>query len=349
MPPRKRLEAGGVSPLIEDLKMKTVTFSRNIFLPVTDLCRNRCGYCSFRKEPENARLIHRSEAKLLLEQGAHAGCSEALFTMGESPWQVAGFERLLTAAAATNLLDYLVELCELALEFGLLPHTNAGLLAEDDLRLLQPYNASMGLMLETTARLQAHDRSPGKRPDLRLQYTAMAGRLRIPFTTGIMVGIGESRQDRVEALWRIADLHRAFGHIQEVIIQPLDPKPGTDQAHSPRPGVAELCQAVEAARRILPPDVAIQIPPNLADPLPLLGAGASDLGGISPVTVDFINPERAWPKEEELQARLPDFCLRERLPVYPRFIGLGWQGSKTRPLVRSLAGEDGLRAKKYIC
>jgi FO synthase subunit 1 len=328
--------------------MRTVTFSRNIFLPVTDLCRNRCGYCSFRKDPENARLIHRYEAKQLLEQAANAGCSEALFTMGESPWQVAGLERLMATAKATDLLEYLVELCELALELGLLPHTNAGLLAEDDLCLLQPYNASMGLMLETTARLQAHDRSPGKRPELRLQYMAMAGRLKIPFTTGIMVGIGECWQDRVEALCRIADLHRAFGHIQEVIIQPLDPKQGTELAHSPRPGMMELCQTVEAARRILPPDVAIQIPPNLADPLPLLGAGANDLGGISPVTVDCINPERSWPKEEELQARLPEFCLRERLPVYPRFIGLGWPGSKTRALVRCLAGEDGLRAKKYI-
>ena len=328
--------------------MKTLTYSKNIFLPVTDLCRNRCGYCSFRKELKDAHLISRSEAKRLLEQALYAGCSEALFTMGESPWQVSGFERLLADAGVADLLDYLVELCELALEFGLLPHTNAGLLAQEDLRRLQPYNASMGLMLETTARLQAHAKSPGKRPDLRLQYMAMAGRLRIPFTTGIMVGIGESRQDRVEALRKIADLHRAFGHIQEVIIQPLDPKPGTDLAHSPRPGMVELCQTVEAARRILPPEVAIQIPPNLADPLSLLGAGANDLGGISPVTVDCINPERAWPKEEELQARLPDFCLRERLPVYPRFIGLGWQGSKTRSLVRSLAGEDGLRAKKYI-
>ena len=333
---------------MKNLKMKTLTYSKNIFLPVTDLCRNRCGYCSFRKELKDAHLISRSRALLLLEQGFHAGCSEALFTMGESPWTVSGFESIQAKAGVADLVEYLVELCELALEFGLLPHTNAGLLGQEDLQRLQPYNASMGLMLETTALLDVHAKSPGKRPDLRLQYMAMAGRLRIPFTTGIMVGIGESWQDRVEALTKIAHLHRAFGHIQEVIIQPLDPKPGTALEKAPRPLIMDLCRTVEAAREILPPEVAIQVPPNLVDPRPLLEAGANDLGGISAVTVDGINPDRPWPDEEELQKRLSGYDLRERLPVYPRFIALGWHGIKTRSLVRSLAGEDGLRAKKYI-
>ncbi|MEI8003643.1 MAG: radical SAM protein, partial [Methanothrix sp.] len=150
--------------------MKTLTYSKNIFIPVTDLCRNRCGYCSFRKELKSAHVISRSRALLLLEQGSHAGCSEALFTMGESPWSISGFESILADAGVPDLMDYLVELCELALESGLLPHTNAGLLEQEDLRRLQPYNASMGLMLETTALLDAHARSPGKRPDLRLRY-----------------------------------------------------------------------------------------------------------------------------------------------------------------------------------
>ncbi|MDQ1260955.1 MAG: 7,8-didemethyl-8-hydroxy-5-deazariboflavin synthase [Euryarchaeota archaeon] len=331
-----------------NLKMKTLTYSKNIFLPVTDLCRNRCGYCSFRKEPKEAHLISRIEATRLLEQGALRECSEALFTMGESPWAVPGSESILANAGIADLLDYLVELCEIALEFGLLPHSNAGLLEQEDLRRLQPYNASMGLMLETTARLEAHEKSPGKRPDLRLQYMAMAGRLHIPFTTGIMVGIGESMQDRVEALSEIAHLHRAFGHIQEVIIQPLDPKQGTALENAPRPEIIDLCRTVEAARKILPPEVAIQVPPNLVDPRLLLAAGANDLGGISAVTVDGINPERPWPDEEELHHRLSDYNLRERLPVYPRFIAMGWYGHKTRSLVDFLAGEDGLRAKKYI-
>jgi FO synthase subunit 1 len=333
---------------MKNIKMKTLTYSKNIFLPVTDLCRNRCGYCSFRKELKDAHLISRTEANQLLELGALAGCSEALFTMGECPWAVSGFESILAAAGVADLLDYLVELCELALEFGLLPHTNAGLLGQEDLRRLQPYNASMGLMLETTALLEAHAKSPGKRPDLRLQYMAMAGRLRIPFTTGIMVGIGESWQDRVESLTKIAHLHRAFGHIQEVIIQPLDPKPGTALEKARLPGMMDLYRTVEAAREIVPPDVAIQVPPNLVDPRPLVAAGATDLGGISSVTLDGINPDRAWPHEEELQKSLSDYNLRERLPVYPRFIDLGWHGSKTRSLVDYLAGEDGLRVKKYI-
>jgi 7,8-didemethyl-8-hydroxy-5-deazariboflavin synthase len=329
-------------------KMKTLTYSKNIFIPVTDLCRNHCGYCSFRKEPKDAHLISRSQAHLLLEQGALRGCSEALFTMGEGAWTVLGSESILDDAGVSDLLDYLVELCEIALEFGLLPHSNAGLLKQEDLRRLQPYNASMGLMLETTARLEAHAKSPGKRPNLRLQYIAMAGRLRIPFTTGIMVGIGESMHDRVEALSKIAHLHRAFGHIQEVIIQPLDPKPGTALENAPRPKIMELCETVKVARKILPPEVAIQVPPNLVDPRPMLAAGANDLGGISTVTVDGINPDRPWPDEEELHHRLSDYDLRERLPVYPRFIAMSWHGHKTRSLVDFLAGEDGLRAKKYI-
>ena len=328
--------------------MKTITYSKNIFIPVTDLCRNRCGYCSFRKDLKEAHLIKRSHARLLMEEGSIAGCSEALLTMGEMPWTVPGFSRMLYSEKVSDLMDYLVELSELAIELGLLPHTNAGLLDEDDLCRLQPYNASMGLMLETAARVEAHALSPGKDPGLRLQYIALAGRLRIPFTTGILVGIGESRQDRLDSLQKIAELHHEFGHIQEVIIQPLDPKMGTPSEAWPRPAMDELCQTVEAARKILPQDVAIQVPPNLVQPLALLSSGASDLGGISPVTPDHINPHRPWPEEKALEEKLKDYRLRERLPVYPRFISLGWHGSRTDRLVSRLAGSDGLRAKKYI-
>jgi FO synthase subunit 1 len=268
--------------------------------------------------------------------------------MGEAPWAIPGFESLQAKARIANLIDYLIELCEMAIEFGLLPHCNAGLLDRDDLTRLQPLNASMGLMLETTAKVQAHERSPGKIPDLRLQYMAMAGELRIPFTTGILIGIGESMQDRIEAISKIAQMQKDFGHIQEVIIQPLDPKPGTDLGNSPRPEMADLCRTVEMARRILPAEVAIQVPPNLVDPRPTLAVGANDLGGISAITVDGINPDCPWPGEEELHHRLSDYSLRERLPVYPRFIAMGWHGHRTRSLVSYLAGEDGLRAKKYI-
>ena len=325
--------------------MNVLTYSLNIFIPVTDLCQNRCGYCSFRRELNEARLISRFEALNLLSRAAKEGCSEALFSLGESPWRVSGFQMLLKKEGHSNLIDYLVELSELALEHGMLPHTNAGLLQEEDLRRLQPYNASMGLMLESTACLAAHADSPGKRPDLRLDYIACAGRLHIPFTTGILVGIGESWYDREASLQAIADLHKIYGHIQEVIIQPLDPKPGTSLANLPRPMLDDLCRVVKMARGILPVDVSIQVPPNLADARPLVEAGANDLGGISPVTIDWINPERPWPDLKALQSRLTGYDLKERLCVYPSFIRQAWHGQKTKSLVAALAGEDGLRRK----
>jgi FO synthase subunit 1 len=327
--------------------MRLITYSRNVFLPVTDLCRNRCGYCSFRQGPDRARIIHRSEALQLLKKASDEGCSEALFSMGESPWEVEGFQRLAALAGVhdSDLVGYIVELCELALDMGLLPHTNAGVLSDDDLSRLAPYNASMGIMLETTARVPAHADSPGKRPGLRLDFIARAGRMRIPLTTGILVGIGESSEDRRASLLAIADLQRSFGHIQEVIIQPLDPKPGTALAAAQISGMEELCEVVKAARDILPDDVALQVPPNLVDPLPLLKAGASDLGGLSPVTPDWINPDRPWPGMDDLSRRLSGYALKERLPVYPRFVLKGWYGERTGQLIEALAGEDGLRRR----
>ena len=323
--------------------MHSVTYSRNVFIPVTDLCRNRCAYCSFRRTPDEAVVMPRSEAIRLLQSGVDAGCSEALFTLGERPWEVPGFDALLAKAGRLDLIDYLVELCELALETGLLPHTNAGILEEEELRRLAPYNASMGLMLETTAAVAAHSGSPGKQPAARWEHIARAGRLKIPFTTGILVGIGETMEDRRASLKAIADLHRTYGHIQEVIIQPLDPKPGTGMANALRPSPAELSRVVRLARQLLPASVALQVPPNLADPLPLVESGANDLGGISPVTPDGINPDSPWPAPEELAMLLKGYRLRERLTVYPRYVQRMWPGRKTLGLVAALAGEDGLR------
>ena len=328
--------------------MRLLTYSKNVFIPVTDLCRNRCGYCSFWREPGDARIISRSKALQLLARAATKGCSEALFSMGESPWEAEGFLSLATASGISDLVDYLVELCELALEAGLLPHTNAGVLTEDHLKRLAPYNASMGMMLETTAAVAAHANSPGKRPDIRLDFIARAGKMGIPFTTGILVGIGESLEDRRSSLQAIADLHRSFDHIQEVIVQPLDPKPGTAMAAAKQPSMNVICETVKMAREILPGDVSLQIPPNLADPLPLVEAGANDLGGISTITRDWVNPERPWPNIESLQRRLSGYDLRERLPIYPRYVQKGWQGVKAARLIRVLADEDGLRRKEYL-
>ncbi|HRW83359.1 MAG TPA: 7,8-didemethyl-8-hydroxy-5-deazariboflavin synthase subunit CofG [Methanothrix sp.] len=327
--------------MLEAVMRRVLTYSRNVFIPVTDVCRNRCLYCSFRRDP--GRIISRRKAIELLDRGAAGGSAEALFSLGEAPWLVSGFADLLEKTGRRDLIDYLIELCELALERDLLPHTNAGLLSKEDMKRLAPYNASMGLMLETTADVEAHRSSPGKKPDLRLAAIEAAGEMRIPFTTGILVGIGETADDRVRSIRALKEIQDAHGHIQEVIIQPFDPKPETGMAKFPPPGMETLVETVRMARSILPPSVAVQVPPNLTDPLPLVEAGADDLGGISTVTPDWINPERRWPAPEELEARLSGFELRERLAVYPRFIELGWYGKKTRPLIERLAGPDGLR------
>ncbi len=266
-----------------------------------------------------------------MDRAQRAGCSEALFTMGDRPWEVRG--------DWMELLEYIVELCELALERGLLPHTNAGILTREELELLAPYNASMGLMLESTAHLKVHERSPGKRPEVRIRTISDAGAIRIPFTTGILVGIGEGPEDRIRSLEAIAELHRRYGHIQEVIIQPLDPKPGTESEGMQPPSIGDMAELVSIARRVLQPEISIQVPPNLVDPVPLLRAGADDLGGISPVTPDWINPERRWPEIDELKG----IVLVERLPVYPRYVRLGWYGKRTEYLIRRLADESGLR------
>jgi FO synthase subunit 1 len=319
---------------------KQLTYSRNVFIPVTDVCRNKCDYCSFRRD--DGRIIRRQEAADLLDRGAEAGCTEALFSLGEAPMEAKGFFRLLRLTGAGDLIDYLIELSELALERGLLPHTNAGLLSKEEIKRLAPYNGSMGLMLETTAEVEAHRSSPGKSPRLRMEAISAAGELSIPFTTGILVGIGETAEDRVRSIQAIKEIHEVHGHIQEVIVQPFDPKPDTPMARTPPPTAEALAGTVRMARSILPPEVAVQAPPNLADPLPLVEAGACDLGGISPVTPDWINPDRRWPTLEDLQSRLAGFDLLERLAVYPRYIDLGWYGEKTRDLVRRLSGPDGL-------
>jgi len=317
-----------------------VTYSRNVFIPVTDLCRNLCGYCTFCRPLKEARLVARSEAVDLLERAAAAGCSEALFSMGDRPWEVTGSSALI--GQREDLLDYLVELAELALDRGLLPHTNAGLLQEEEIAALAPYNASMGLMLETTAQVDLHRMSPGKSPSVRLAMMEAAGRQKVPFTSGILVGIGEDCMDRIRSLELLADLHRRHGNLQEVILQPLDPKPGTPSACLDPPSLREMSDLVGMARAILPAEVSIQVPPNLVDPRPLIQAGADDLGGLSPISQDHINPNRPWPRLDDL-LRMVGRPVRERLPIYPSYVRRGWYGRRTRKVVLDLADRDGFR------
>ncbi len=316
-----------------------VTFSKNVFIPITNICKNKCHYCGFRRDPDSAdaHLMTPDQVSVLLSKGASSRCTEALFTSGEPGELISG---ALAEISYSNFVEYVADLCRMAIAHGLLPHTNAGTLSCDELRMLKPLNASMGLMLETIASVAAHEDSPSKSPSARLKVIEDAGRLGIPFTTGILVGIGENREDRIKSLMAIRELHLRYGHTQEVIIQPFVPKPNTSMFNHKPPSTEEIQETIVLARRILPPEVAIQVPPNLMPPSLSVPYGASDLGGISAVTIDYINPDNEWPALETLKARTR---LRERLPVYPRFILDEWYGAETEELMSKYADEDGFR------
>jgi len=322
-----------------------VTYSRNVFIPVTNVCRNRCGYCGFRRDPgdSDARLMSVEDIVPILEDGKKAGCTEALFTFGEYADEVVEYKEWLTELGYSTTVEYVRELCKIAIGIGLLPHTNAGILTKPELEDLKPLNASMGLMLETTATLEIHRDCPGKDPALRLGAIRAAGELKIPFTTGILVGIGETVNERIESLQAIAALHQRYGHIQEVIIQNFAPKPGTAMSSHLPPTREEMTQTVTIARDILPDDVTVQVAPNLIDPYLLIQCGVSDLGGISPTTIDWINPEAEWPGVAQLKKMVRDISLRERLPIYPQYVRNKWYSRELTELIRSLADEDGYR------
>lgn len=272
------------------------------------------------------------------------GAKEALFTFGEKPDQVyPEIKEVLRSWGYSDFLDYVVDMNKLAIKFGFLPHTNAGLLDKEELLKLKPFNASLGLMLEQAVELECHSDSIGKKPELRIKTIREAGKLKIPFTTGILVGIGERKYDREYSLEVISNIHEEFGHIQEVIIQNFKPKKGTKMENNPEPSVEEMLETVKIARDILPEDVAIQIPPNLVnDVYPFLKAGANDLGGISEVTPDYINPEANWPSIEKLREALRnEFILKERLPVYPKFVKLKLFGSAVSELIEVYSDDDG--------
>jgi len=327
---------------------REVSYSRNVFLPVTNLCRNRCAYCGFRRDPnDGAWFMSPAQVLELAKRSKVAGCSEALLTLGERPEVHAEAKEKLEAFGYGSTIDYLEYLCKQILELGLLPHTNAGLLNERELRQLRRYNASMGLMLECAAELPAHAQSPGKDPKLRLEVVKTAGKLRIPFTTGLLIGIGESSENRARSLLAIRELQAKYGHIQEVIIQPFVPKPNTPMATYAGPSEGELLATVAMARRLMP-EMNIQVPPNLVRDLnQFLLTGANDLGGISSVTPDFVNPEQPWPSVAELRAAVEraGFVPRERLPIYPRYVkDEKFMSREVRMSVLALADEDGYRA-----
>jgi FO synthase len=322
---------------------RVVTFSPKVFLPLTNLCRNHCDYCSFRRSPGDAGEWTMTPAEVDdgLGRAEAAGCAEALFCLGDKPEGAFGaYRRTLASFGHTSTVDYLVAAGRAALARGLLPHTNAGLLSEADMERLKEVNVSLGLMLENVSdRLcepgKPHHRAPDKRPDKRLAMLDAAGRLRVPFTTGLLVGIGETPRERVETLLAIRRAHRAHGHVQEVIVQNFRAHPGAPMRDAAEPDDAALAHAIALARLVLDAGVSVQAPPNLSpDGVGLLlGAGVNDLGGISPVTPDYINARHAWPHLDALatECEIRGFTLRPRLPVYDAYLDrLGFVDARLR-------------------
>jgi FO synthase len=313
---------------------RTVTFSPKVFLPLTNLCRNYCDYCSFRRSPgqPGAWTMTPGEVGGVLERGRVQGCTEALFCLGDKPESAfSSYRYELETWGHASTVDYLVAAGKLALAAGLLPHTNAGVLSREDMVRLKEVNVSLGLMLENISpRLcepgGPHRRAPDKRPARRMKMIAEAGELGIAFTTGILLGIGETRRERVESLLAIRDLHRKYGHIQEVIVQNFRAGELTPMRAAPEPEDYEVAHSVALARLILDDEVSVQAPPNLnprATEL-LLAAGVNDFGGISPVTPDYINPGHPWPHLHAFGAACVNagFRLEPRLPIYEGFMNL---------------------------
>ena len=313
-------------------KGSVVSVSKNVFIPLTNLCRDRCAYCTFAVQPDSpeAKTYSLDEVAEAVRDGVRAGCTEALFCLGDKPeLAYLAHRQWLATRGLRTTAEYLVEACRVGFENGMLPHTNAGILDAEEMTELRRWNASLGLMLESTSeRLRgkgmAHYYARDKDPALRLRMHEEAGQLRIPFTSGILLGIGENDAERVDTLLAIRDLSDRYGHIQETIVQPFHPKPDTPMRDTCALGDAEVAGWVALARLVLGPDMNVQAPPNLApDVLELLlRSGLNDWGGVSPVTVDFINPEAPWPSLRELRRRTEAAGqqLVERLPVYPEYL-----------------------------
>ncbi len=311
---------------------RIVSYSRKVFIPLTKLCRDVCHYCTFAERPRagHAAYLSPDEVLAIARAGAAAGCTEALFTLGDKPeLRYRAAREALAALGVSTTIEYLRDVCALVLsETGLLPHANPGVMDRDEISALRLVSASQGIMLESaSSRLcepgGVHFGSPDKRPEVRLETIRLAGELAVPFTTGILIGIGETRTERLDSLIAMRDLHRAHGHIQEVIVQNFRAKPGTKSAQAPEPDLDDLLWTIAAARLILPPDIHVQAPPNLSPGVygRLIEAGIDDWGGVSPVTPDHVNPEAPWPALDALAERTAAAgkILVARLPVYPEF------------------------------
>ena len=314
-----------------------ITYSKNIFIPLTEICRNDCGYCSFKKNPDDSHatiLKTKEEVLADLKEAEEYGCKEALFTFGEDADEEEIVQLKLREYGYETMIDYIVDICQMTLdETTLLPHTNGGNFSYDDLKKLKEVNASLGLMLENSSsrlmELPAHNKSPGKNPKLRLETISNAGKLKIPYTTGILIGIGETTEEVAESLLAIRDLYDKYGHIQEIIIQNFTPVPGTEMENWPEPSLLDMIRTVTAGTLLFKDtDVSIQVPPNLNNETAqiFLLCGADDWGGVSPVSPDYVNITSPWPGIDELKKLTEDagFELTERLCIYEKYINSEW-------------------------
>ncbi len=343
------LDAAG--ELRDRVKGRDVTYSPKVFLPVTNLCRDRCTYCTFRKDPWDPEAWTMMPHEIIdwSRRGRALGCREALMCLGDKP-EVAfrEYRQTLQSLGVRSTIEYVQQACALALAEGLLPHTNAGVMSYAEMGRLRPVNSSMGLMLEDiSTRLRkrggAHQWAPDKEPARRMRMLEEAGQLKIPFTSGILLGIGETSAERALSLIALRDVHRRYGHIQEVIIQNFRAKPNIPMADAPEPDQIEMARAIATARLVLGSEMNVQAPPNLSpnDIELFLRAGLNDWGGISPLTRDYVNPEAPWPHVEQLGERCAraGFRLHQRLPVYREYINDEWIDPVLLPAVKQAAAD----------
>ncbi|TFE42367.1 7,8-didemethyl-8-hydroxy-5-deazariboflavin synthase subunit CofG [Paraburkholderia dipogonis] len=336
---------------------RKVTYSRKVFIPLTNLCRDKCGYCTFAKDPgtPGAGYLMPDQVREIVRRGEALGCKEALFSLGEKPELLyPEARRILETLGYSTTIEYVLAMCELVLkESSLVPHVNAGTLDAAEVRQVKAVAGSAGIMLETISRRlvgrgRAHFACPDKTPVQRLRTLKRAGEAGLPMTTGILIGIGETWDERVDSLIAIAEMQACYGHIQEVIVQNFRAKPGTLMEHAPEPDMDDMLRTIAVARLLLQPSVSIQAPPNLNEAFEMyLDAGINDFGGISPVTADHINPERAWPAIDEISRRSAALGMElvERLTTYPAFLNLEnaarFLDAKPFVALMSLAGMDG--------
>ena len=341
---------------------RTVTYSRKVFVPLTNMCRDTCGYCTFVKHPSSAEanILRPDEVLKMALNGQKNGCRELLFSLGEKPeLRYREARKALGMLGYSKMTDYLYDMCDMVLrETSLLPHVNAGTLSNAELLNLRDVSASMGMMLETVSRRltrkgQPHYACPDKTPTQRLRTLERAGQNSVAFTTGLLIGIGETFQERIDALVAINESHLRHGHVQEVIIQNFQRKSDIEMSNHPEPLLEDMLRTIAAARIILDPSISIQAPPNLSKRhLAYLQAGINDWGGISPVTIDFINPDHLWPDINRLanSCIAAGFELKERLTIYPEFqtTDTGFLSAKVRRRLNLIVGSDGLAKDQWV-